>query len=84
MSEPYRPIDCTIYSEYEQAILTRRWLRLSWTDAKGAMRREVLRPVDIFTAADKAEYLVAEDAEGHDYKLRLDWIEGFDSAPAPS
>ena len=69
----YQPIDCGLHSEYELAALQREFRQLSWRDSEGQVCSGRLRPVDLLTR-DKAEYLVAEDADGKRVELRLDAI----------
>lgn len=69
----YRPIPCTLHSEYELAILRGRRLRLRWRDAGGGDHIEAVRPVDLLTGNGE-EFMVVEDAAGAHRQLRLDRI----------
>lgn len=69
----YRPIDCRLYSEYELAIMHGERLRISWRDAEGSPRIEVLIPVDLRTRQGE-EFLVAKDHNGLEREIRLDRI----------
>jgi Rho-binding antiterminator len=71
----YTPIDCSLYSEYELAILHGKQLRVSWRDAEGPPRIEVLTPVDLRTRQGE-EFLVAIDPLGTEREIRLDRILG--------
>jgi Rho-binding antiterminator len=69
----YTPVACDLYSEYEVAIVQRKRLRLSWRQAGGQLRVELLRPVDLRTR-NHAEFLLAETLKGNKLELRLDQI----------
>jgi len=69
----YTPIDCGLYSEYELAIMHEKRLRISWRDAEGPPRIEVLAPVDLRTRQGE-EFLVAIDSLGVEREIRLDRI----------
>jgi len=71
----YTPIDCRLYSEYELAIMHGKRLRVSWRDAEGPPRMEVLVPVDLRTRQGE-EFLVAIDSRGAEREIRLDRILG--------
>ncbi len=72
----YTPIDCSSYSEYELAIMHGKRLRVSWRDAEGSPRIEVLVPVDLRTRQGE-EFLVATDHFGAQREIRLDRILGY-------
>jgi Rho-binding antiterminator len=69
----YTPIDCSLHSEYELAIMHGKRLRLSWRDPEGYHRIEVLVPVDLRTRQGE-EFLVAIDPPGTEREIRLDRI----------
>jgi len=71
--EPYKPIACSLHSEYELAIMQRLQLRLSWIDAHGQEHIGNLLPLDLYTR-DRAEYLAARNSDGHQHEIRLDRI----------
>ena len=71
----YKPIDCSLYSEYELAIMHGTRLRLCWRDAADSSRIEVLLPVDLRTRRGE-EFLVAIDHAGVEREIRLDRILG--------
>ena len=71
----YRPIDCSLYGEYELAIMHGKRLRISWRDTEGSPRIEVLIPVDLRTRQGE-EFLVAKDHNGFEREIRLDRILG--------
>ena len=71
----YKPIDCSLYSEYELAIMQGTRLQLSWRDAVGTSRIEVLVPVDLRTRQGE-EFLVTIDHTGFEREIRLDRIRG--------
>jgi len=69
----YKPIDCSLYSEYELAIMHGSRLQVSLRDAEGTPRIEVLGPVDLRTRQGE-EFLVAIDHAGAEREIRLDRI----------
>lgn len=69
----YRPVSCEVHSLYEEAILFRRALRLSWKTPEGAMRTDLVRPMDVVTQ-DGEEFLIARTESGEELRLRLDCI----------
>ena len=69
----YRPIDCSLYSEYELSIMKGKRLRISWRDTEGSPRIEVLIPVELRTRKGE-EFLVAKDLNGIEREIRLDRI----------
>jgi Rho-binding antiterminator len=71
--EPYKPIACGLYSEYELAIMRRVKLRLSWVDAQGQQHIGQLLPLDLYTR-QHVEYLVARAIDGQRHEIRLDKI----------
>ena len=71
----YTPIDCGLYSEYELAIMHKTRLQISWRDAQGSPRLEVLVPVDLRTRRGE-EFLLAVDSLGAEREIRLDRILG--------
>ncbi len=71
----YTPIDCSLHSEYELAIMHGTRLQVSWRDAEGSLRIEVLVPVDLRTRQGE-EFLAAIDHVGNEREIRLDRIMG--------
>jgi Rho-binding antiterminator len=69
----YTPIDCGLYSEYEQAILHHKRLRVSWREPDGHSGIDVLTPVDLVTRRGE-EFLVLRRGDGAAFELRLDRI----------
>jgi Rho-binding antiterminator len=69
----YTPIDCGLYSKYELAILRGKSLRTWWRESNGKMHIEALKPRDLRTA-NHEEYLIAEDLNGRQLQVRLDYI----------
>lgn len=70
--DPYQPISCARYSEYELFILQRRRLHLTWC-ADNVIHAQVVRPMDLYTRAG-AEYLVVLGQDGVTHTVRLDRI----------
>ena len=71
----YKPVDCSLYSEYELAIMHGTRLQVSWCDAEGSPRIEVLVPIDPRTRLGE-EFLAAIDQDGTEREIRLDRILG--------
>ena len=69
----YLPIDCDTHSRYEEAIVLRCHLRLTWRDESGAVEHADVQPVDL-EAKKGEEFLVVIDAAGDTLRLRLDRI----------
>ena len=73
MMTDYTPIDCTLYSEYEAAIVRHLRLRLSWRQPNGQLRIDVVRPIDLKTRHQE-EFLLIETRNRDRLELRLDQI----------
>lgn len=69
----YRPIDCSLYSLYELAVMHRQRLRVVWRCSDGMVHMEILLPIDLRTR-DHAEYLLAGRQTGEELEMRLDQI----------
>lgn len=69
----YTPIDCSLYSEYELAIMQGTTFRLSWKDAEANIHVDRLTPFDLQTR-DGAEYMLAVNGHGDEHRIRLDLI----------
>lgn len=72
-SSDYQPIDCGLYSRYEEAILRRGKLRVHWHDEQGADHVEVVLPTDLETLTG-TEYLIARSEQHEPRSIRLDRI----------
>ena len=71
--DPYSPIACARYSEYEIAILHRQKLHLRWHEGNVHYDRVVL-PLDLKTV-NHEEFLVCRDSAGENLSIRLDRIQ---------
>lgn len=71
--DPYKPIACGLYSEYELAIMRRIPLRLAWMGVSGQHHIGSLLPLDLYTR-ERVEYLMARDNQGQHHEIRLDRI----------
>jgi Rho-binding antiterminator len=71
--DPYKPIACGLYSEYELAIMRRINLRLSWVDAQGLQHIGYVLPLDLYTRKH-VEYLMARSIDEQQHEIRLDKI----------
>ena len=69
----YKPVDCSLHSEYEAAIVQRRSMRVSWTDASSQLHTDILRPVDLVTRQHE-EFMLAETCDHKMIEIRLDYI----------
>jgi Rho-binding antiterminator len=74
MSDDYKPIDCSLYSRFEVAIMHQEKIKLSWTDENGLTHLEVIAPTDL-KIIDNAEYLIGRNTDNEELKIRLDWID---------
>ena len=74
--KPYEPIPCAIHSEYELAIMQQRHMQLVWQDIEGIQHISHVQPLDLVTE-DHAEYLLLQDHEGQETKIRLDYIQQY-------
>jgi len=72
------PIGCGLHSKYELAILHGKRLHISWVQPDGQLRVEVLKPRDLQTR-NHEEYLIAEQHDGQQLELRLDYIRKIDA-----
>lgn len=77
---PYHPISCSIYSEYELAIIQHHTLQLVWLDTNSIEHISRLKPLDLQTE-NHAEYLIARDHDNHQLKIRLDYIRQYRILP---
>lgn len=73
----YIPIDCTLYSRYELAIMHRQRLRLAWRGSNGVWHLETVLPLNLQTR-NHAEYLQLRSATGVELEVRLDQIKRVD------
>lgn len=80
-NEPYQPIACETYSQYELAIMHRQPLRIAWRDDQGHHRLGTVMPKDLQTR-DHEEFLLATSAQGEDLRIRLDYIVSSNVAQA--
>lgn len=69
----YQPIECSLYSEYEVAIMRRRRWRMHWRDEAGGDHLETLRPTDLQTRQGQ-EFMYAVTDDGAERCIRLDRI----------
>ena len=77
----YTPIDCDLHSEYELRILQQRPLCVRWRDPDGQHHIETLQPLDLVTR-NREEFLVAENRQGQQLEIRLDYIATTEVLPA--
>jgi Rho-binding antiterminator len=76
--DPYSPIACARYSEYEVAILHRQKLHLRWHEGNVHYDQVVL-PLDLRTV-NHEEFLVCRDSTGATLNIRLDRIQRMEPA----
>lgn len=70
----YIPVKCSIYAQYELAILKGQALRISWTGRQRQAHVETLFPVDLRTRWH-SEFMIAHNRLGQQRVLRLDRIQ---------
>jgi transcriptional antiterminator Rof (Rho-off) len=70
----YIPVKCSIYAQYELAILKGQALRIAWTGSKQQSHLETLYPVDLRTRW-RSEFMIAHNRLGQQRVLRLDRIQ---------
>lgn len=70
----YIPVSCSIYAQYEMAILRGQALRIAWTGRQRQSRLETLYPVNLRTRWH-SEFMIAHNRLGHQRVLRLDRIQ---------
>lgn len=71
--DPYSPIACARYSEYELAIIRRQKLHLRW-HMDNVHYDQVVLPLDLKTA-NHEEFLICRDITGETLTIRLDYIQ---------
>ncbi|MHB8621867.1 MAG: transcriptional antiterminator, Rof [Sulfuricaulis sp.] len=71
--DPYAPIACARYSEYEVAILRRQKLHLRWQQSN-VHYDQVVQPLDLKTA-NHEEFLICRNSTGATLTIRLDHIQ---------
>ena len=76
--DPYAPIACARYSEYEVAILHRQKLHLRWHDANVHYDQVVL-PLDLKTI-NHEEFLICRGDGDETLSIRLDRIQRMEPA----
>jgi Rho-binding antiterminator len=75
--DPYQPIACDLYSEFEVAILRRRRLRLRWIEGN-VIHEQTVMPLDLQTRAH-AEFLICRAGDGQAFAIRLDRIRHWEA-----
>jgi Rho-binding antiterminator len=73
LNDPYQPVSCDLYSQYELVIMHNNLLRLSWREHDEVITAENLIPLDIQTK-NKAEFLIAKTTAQNILCIRLDHI----------
>jgi len=73
MTNPYKPITCSLHDEYEIAIMRKKHLTITWLDDSGVSRSDKVLPKDILLK-DGEEFLVAKAEGNKELKIRLDKI----------
>ena len=73
MNNPYKPIACALYDEYEIAIMQGKHLNIRWLDSTGSCHTDKVLPKDIL-AKDKEEFLVVDTQDTKALRIRLDMI----------
>jgi len=73
MNDSYLPIACSLYDEYEIAIMHKKYLQIKWLDKAGLQFNEKVLPADI-VVNNKAEFLLAQTLNAEAVFIRLDRI----------
>ena len=76
--DPYAPIACARYSEYEVAILHRQKLHLRWRE-NNVHYDQVVQPLDLKTV-NHEEFLIFRNNTGATLTIRLDHIHRMEPA----
>jgi len=76
MNDKYTPIDCSLHSEYELAIMHHDRLQLAWHGADGTTHIETLLPTDLCTRNGE-EFLEVTCTDGSVREIRLDHIVNY-------
>ena len=71
----YKPVSCDAHSGYELAVMQRTAALVRWQEGD-AIREARLVPLDVETK-DSEEFLVAEDSDRKQLRIRLDRILSF-------
>ncbi|MGB1109287.1 MAG: transcriptional antiterminator, Rof [Gammaproteobacteria bacterium] len=71
MTTDYQPIACGLHDTIELAIMRGQALAACWLDEQDNEHVGKLTPKDTLTLA-KEEFLVAEDEDGKEWRIRLD------------
>ena len=72
-NDHYQAISCEMHSQYELAIMHKSKLKLSWLSEGELVSDTNILPLDVQTK-NKAEYLLAVNAENKNLCIRLDHI----------
>jgi len=75
-NDDYIPIECSLHSEYELAIMHKTKLMLTWKNDDHQEQSESILPVDLIVS-NKQEYLKIVTADHQTHKIRLDKIITF-------
>jgi Rho-binding antiterminator len=75
--DPYVPIACARYSDYELAILHRQKLHLRWHETNVHFV-QIVRPLDLKTD-NHEEFLICRNDAGETLTIRLDRIRSMKS-----
>jgi len=73
MTEPYKPITCSLHDADEIAIVQKRYLTITWSDDSAVCHGGKVLPTDILLK-DGEEFLVANTEDNKELKIRLDKI----------
>ena len=76
--DPYAPIACARYSEFEVAILHRQKLHLRWRE-NNVHYDQVVQPLDLKTT-NHEEFLICRSKTGATLTIRLDHIHRLEPA----
>jgi transcriptional antiterminator Rof (Rho-off) len=71
----YKPVSCDAHSSYELAVMQRTAALVRWQEGD-AIREARLVPLDVETT-NREEFLIAEDPDRKQLRIRLDRILSF-------
>jgi transcriptional antiterminator Rof (Rho-off) len=72
----YKPVSCEAHSIYELAVMQRTPVFIRWQE-ENEIREARLFLLDVETK-NREEFLVAEDSDQVELRIRLDWILSFE------
>ncbi len=75
----YQPISCTLYNEYELAIMQHQQIKLVWHE-DGQVHIATVKPLNLISK-NHQEFLIAKDHQAQSLDIRLDYIRSQNFIP---